>query len=300
MPARRTRGGGLMARPEIKNALRALQRSRGPLAAALADLELDNDSHAPLELTDEPDDRHANIAELVRLGYDHMAMDPNATPASFAQALTTTIGADQIGGGGEAVELTTFHAAKGLEWPVVHLAGLEHGLVPIGHAKTPEALAEEQRLLYVAITRAEDVLSCSWAEQRTFGTRTVARTPSAWLARIESPNDRGHLTREVTAKRAAGERARVRAGRGSPIGVATASLVAADDPLLVALKAWRTTTARAANVPAYVVFADATLEAVAHKKPKNRKALLALPGLGPVKAERYGETLLSMVQEHAP
>jgi DNA helicase-2/ATP-dependent DNA helicase PcrA len=296
----RTRGGGLLARPEVKSAVNALRRSRAPLAAALADLELDNDADAPLDLADgEPDDRHANIAELVRLGHDHLAIDPNATPASFVQAITTTIGADQIGGGGDAVELTTFHAAKGLEWPIVHLAGLEHGLVPIGHAKTPEALAEEQRLLYVAITRAEDVLSCSWAEQRTFGTRKVARTPSAWLARIQSPDDRGHLSREVTAKRAAGERARVRSGRGSAPGVTAAPLVAPDDPLLVALKAWRTTTAKAANVPAYVVFADATLEAVAHKRPTNRTALLALPGLGPVKAERYGEKLLELVEQHA-
>ena len=57
-------------------------------------------------------------------------------------------------------------------------------------------------------------------------------------------------------------------------------------------------TASAQKVPAYVVFADATLEAVAHKRPENRKALLALPGLGPVKAERYGEKLLELVVEH--
>jgi DNA helicase-2/ATP-dependent DNA helicase PcrA len=125
------------------------------------------------------------------------------------------------------------------------------------------------------------------------------RTPSPWLARIESPSDPGHLSRGTAAKRAAGERSRVRSGRGNQAGTLTAPpLVAADDPLLVALKAWRTTTAKAANVPAYVVFADATLEAVAHKRPKNRKALLALPGLGPVKAERYGDKLLELVQQH--
>jgi DNA helicase-2/ATP-dependent DNA helicase PcrA len=296
----RTRGGGLLARPEVKAALRELTRSRQPLAAALADLEVDNEGAAPLDLTDDPDDRYANIAELVRLGHDHLAVDPNATPASFVQTLTTTIGTDQLGGGGDAVELTTFHAAKGLEWPVVHLAGVEQGLVPIGHAKTPDAMAEEQRLLYVAITRAEDLLSCSWAEQRTFGTRSVSRMPSPWLDRIESPTDVRHLAPGVTAKRVAGERSRVRAGRGNQVGaIATKPLVPPDDPLLVALKSWRTTTARAANVPAYVVFADATLEAVAHKRPTSRTALLALPGLGPVKAERYGDTLLALVKEHA-
>ena len=56
------------------------------------------------------------------------------------------------------IDLATFHAAKGLEWPIVHLAGLEDGLVPIGHARTEEAVAEERRLFYVAVTRAE--LSC--------------------------------------------------------------------------------------------------------------------------------------------
>jgi DNA helicase-2/ATP-dependent DNA helicase PcrA len=296
----RTRGGGLLARPEIKTAMRALSRSRQTLAAALADLELENDDDGSgIDAADDTDDRHANIAELVRLGHDHLVLDPNATPASFVQSLTATAGADHFGSSGDAVELTTFHAAKGLEWPIVHLAGIEQGLVPIGHAKTPEALAEEQRLLYVAITRAEDVLSCTWAEQRTFGTRQMNRTPSAWLARIESPTADGRLAPTAGTRRVADERARLRAGRGDRGATGTRPAVAKDDPLLVALKSWRTTTARAANVPAYVVFADATLEAVAHKKPKSRAALLALPGLGPVKAERYGETLLRLVKEHS-
>jgi DNA helicase-2/ATP-dependent DNA helicase PcrA len=294
----RTRGGGLLARPEVKTALRALSRSPQSLAAALADLELENDEIADREGLDETDDHHANIAELVRLGHDHLAVDPNATPESFVRSITA-VGGDQLGAGGDAVELTTFHAAKGLEWPVVHLAGLEHGLVPIGHAKTPEALDEEQRLLYVAVTRAEEVLSCSWAEQRTFGTRTVNRTPSPWLARIESPNERRRGANSGAAARVSKERSRLKSGRGDRGSSATRRAnVAPDDPLLVALKSWRSHAARAANVPAYVVFADVTLEAVVERRPKSRTDLLALPGLGPVKAERYGETLLKMVREH--
>jgi DNA helicase-2/ATP-dependent DNA helicase PcrA len=307
----RTRGGGLLAQPEIKAAIRALGRSRLPLPAALADLEsdpVDAPDAGPGTSTTSSDaddvapadaDRRASIDALVRLGHDHLALDPNATPASFVQWLQTTVANDHLTTTGDAVEITTFHAAKGLEWPIVHLGGLEQGLVPIGHAKTPEARAEEQRLLYVAITRAERSLSCSWAEQRTFGSRPANRTPSPWLDRIEqaaTPSDaRG------AASRAKASRTQLRASRGDrdARGSRPRPEVAADDPLLVALKSWRTTTARAANVPAYVVFADVTLEAVAARRPSSRTDLLTLPGLGPVKAERYGDTLLRLVQEHA-
>ena len=62
-----------------------------------------------------------------------------------------------------AVELATFHRAKGLEWTAVCVAGLEDGYVPIVHAASDESRAEERRLLYVALTRASRELHCSWA-----------------------------------------------------------------------------------------------------------------------------------------
>jgi superfamily I DNA/RNA helicase len=87
------------------------------------------------------------------------------------------------GAPGGGVELATFHRAKGLEWPAVHVIGLEAGFVPIVHATTPEAEAEERRLLYVALTRAGRVLECSWTRSRTLaGGRAVARRPSPWMA----------------------------------------------------------------------------------------------------------------------
>ena len=84
----------------------------------------------------------------------------------------------------DAVDLATFHAAKGLEWPIVHLAGLEQGLVPISRAHTSAEVAEERRLLYVAITRAERELHCHWAGERAFGDRTASRSPSPYLSAI--------------------------------------------------------------------------------------------------------------------
>ena len=86
--------------------------------------------------------------------------------------------------GSDRVTLCSFHRAKGLEWETVWVAGLEHGLVPIGRAASPEAEQEERRLLYVALTRAATELRCSWARHRTFGTHPVRRDPSPWLELI--------------------------------------------------------------------------------------------------------------------
>ncbi len=66
------------------------------------------------------------------------------------------------------------HAAKGLEWDAVLLPGLVEGLMPIVHARTPEAVEEEKRLFYVAVTRAREHLHLSWAPARTPGARTVS------------------------------------------------------------------------------------------------------------------------------
>ena len=92
------------------------------------------------------------------------------------------------GGGGtrdDVVELATFHRAKGLEWPSVHVVGLEEGFVPIVYAASSEALDEERRLLYVALTRASRDLHCSWARSRRMANgRQMDRQPSPWLAAV--------------------------------------------------------------------------------------------------------------------
>lgn len=84
----------------------------------------------------------------------------------------------------DAVELATFHRAKGLEWDAVALVGLEEGMVPIAYARSAEAVAEERRLLYVAVTRASRQLWCSWARQRRVAGRLRPAGPSPWLAAV--------------------------------------------------------------------------------------------------------------------
>jgi len=83
-----------------------------------------------------------------------------------------------------AVTLATLHAAKGLEWDSVHLAGLSEGLLPISYARTPEAVEEERRLLYVGVTRARKRLSLSWA-QRQGGGSGGQRSGSRFLTELQ-------------------------------------------------------------------------------------------------------------------
>lgn len=83
----------------------------------------------------------------------------------------------------QAVVLSTFHGAKGLEWDHVHLVGLSEGLLPISHARGFDAIDEERRLLYVGITRARQTLSLSWSGE---GLRSRPREPSRFLAELRS------------------------------------------------------------------------------------------------------------------
>jgi len=337
----RVRGGAnLLAQPEIKEALRRLRNARVPFATAIADLDAEVTGRFSTEADDDlelvsatlrsgaeqqhgrgtdgealptkegessrSEERRANLAALVQLARDYEGLDPSANAAGFVQWLNDAARAEDAAGAGDAVEVATFHAAKGLEWPIVHVAGVEAGLVPIGHAKTAEAEAEERRLFYVALTRAERRLCLSWATERAFGSRRSRRQPSPYLAEVRTVLDamaggRVPVDGLVEVRR---ERARLRArdgtGRGASRTAAPAgSLGPGDQAVFEALKAWRREQARAANVPAYVVFPDTTLEAVAVRRPRDLAALLALPGVGQVKASRYGETLLAVVAAHA-
>ncbi|HEX3332806.1 MAG TPA: ATP-dependent helicase [Acidimicrobiales bacterium] len=106
------------------------------------------------------------------------------------------------------VVLTTFHRAKGLQWPTVIVLGLGEGLMPIASAQTDVAVDEERRLLYVALTRSEEELWCSWFERTGEAAgRASARGPSPWLAPIERAIAR--LEKEAAPTAAADVSARV-------------------------------------------------------------------------------------------
>jgi len=127
-------------------------------------------------------ERWESLAAVAGLA-DQMAADrPAATLADFAAELAERAEAGHAPTS-SAITLTTMHAAKGLEWDAVLLPGLTEGIMPIVHARTAEAVEEERRLLYVAVTRARVHLKLSWAPARAPGTEG-ARQRSRFLAAV--------------------------------------------------------------------------------------------------------------------
>ncbi|HEY1703697.1 MAG TPA: ATP-dependent helicase [Trebonia sp.] len=110
-------------------------------------------------------DRWESLAAIAGLAGELSADRPDATLADFAAELATRAEAGHAPSA-HAVTLATMHAAKGLEWDAVLIPGLVEGIMPIVYAKTAAAVAEERRLLYVAVTRAREHLLLSWAPER--------------------------------------------------------------------------------------------------------------------------------------
>ena len=209
----------------------------------------------------------------------------------------------------EGITLASLHAAKGLEWDVVHLVGCSEGLLPITLADTPARVEEERRLLYVGITRARERLGLSWAGARAPGGR-ASRSVSRFLAPAATVLGAGAEGRErTTSDRAARQR---RSGR-SPrtcrtcgtvlhgaserkIGRCAACPSTYDEATFESLRQWRKETAAAASVPAYVVFTDATLIAIAEAMPEDHAALQQISGVGERKLGLYGEAVLAVLR----
>ena len=130
-------------------------------------------------------DKWESVAALAGLADDLAAARPEASLADFAAELAQRADTGHAPVA-SAVTLATMHAAKGLEWDAVLLPGLVEGIMPIVHARTAEAIEEERRLLYVAVTRARRHLALSWAPARAPGTGQT-RQRSRFLAGLVQP-----------------------------------------------------------------------------------------------------------------
>ena len=131
-------------------------------------------------------DRIDNVRELVSSGAEALADDDGEVGLTqldrFLQKAMLVAGPDALDPTADAVTMMTLHNAKGLEYPVVYLTGLEDGLFPLARAyEDPLKLEEERRLFYVGITRAESVLVLSHAETRRRNGETMMSRPSSFL-----------------------------------------------------------------------------------------------------------------------
>ena len=303
------RGGeGFFSRQEIRQALVALQR------AAERDIpgevpEVVRAVLEPLGLTAEPPqgtkarERWEALAALAELVDDEVAARPQLDLPSMMSELRLRADARHppvVQG----VTLASLHAAKGLEWDAVFLVGLADGTLPISHALAhgpdSEAVEEERRLLYVGITRARTHLRLSWALARAPGGRQ-GRRPSRFLNGIAPQSRAEPAPNKPRRQRGPTPRCRVcNAALTTPPAImlrrCETCSVDVDDELLGQLKDWRLRVAKELKVPAYVVFTDNTLIAIAESLPADESALVAIPGIGARKLEQFGPDVLELVR----
>jgi DNA helicase II / ATP-dependent DNA helicase PcrA len=294
-------------RPEVRRAMMAV-RAAGAVDAPLVDAV--RAVLAPVGLTPDPPAgaqqraQWESLLAIVELAEELVALEPDADMPRFAVELETRADAAHPPTV-QGVTLASLHAAKGLEWDVVFLVGLVEGTLPIQHAEgDDEAIEEERRLLYVGLTRARRRLALSWALSRQPGGPRRRRRSRFLYGLIPDEHPASRVANGGGGRGAPKPRCRV---CGSPlIGADSMKLRrCADCPsdvdieLLDRLRVWRADEAKEQQVPAYVIFTDATLTAIAEQRPADNAALVRIPGIGARKLDRYGEAVLGLVAEQS-
>ncbi|AXN48739.1 ATP-dependent DNA helicase UvrD2 [Mycobacterium marinum] len=307
--AYQVRGGeGFFNRQEVKQAMVALQRAaERDVEAALPDVV--RTVLEPLGLTaEEPAGTRARerweaLSALAQLVDDEVAQRPHLQLAGLLAELRARADARHppvVQG----VTLASLHAAKGLEWDAVFLVGLADGTLPISHALAhgpeSEQVEEERRLLYVGVTRARVHLALTWALARSPGGRQ-GRKPSRFLNGI-APQTRADPGPAKNRRNRGPVRCRIcnkELTTPAAVMLRRCETCAGDvnEELLLQLKSWRLNTAKEQNVPAYVVFTDNTLIAIAELLPADDASLIAIPGIGARKLEQYGADVLELVRQ---
>ncbi|NBM16061.1 ATP-dependent DNA helicase UvrD2 [Streptomyces sp. GC420] len=253
-------------------------------------------------------DRWESLAALVRLAEDFARAKEGATLADLVAELDERANA-QHAPTVEGVTLASLHAAKGLEWDAVFLVGLTEGMMPITYAKTDEQVEEERRLLYVGVTRARVHLSLSWALSRSPGGR-ASRRPSRFLSGLRpgsaapgarSAGGAGGIERGSGARRKRRGPVQCRVCGKTLTEAGEMKLMRCEDcpsdmdeALYERLREWRSDQAKQLGQPAYCVFTDKTLMAIAEAEPSTDGELAVIPGVGARKLDRFGADVLAL------
>jgi DNA helicase-2/ATP-dependent DNA helicase PcrA len=268
------RDGAFLRRPAPRAALQALRRATGPVLESMVDVT----ARMGFDPETEPDSeeevtRQADMARLRELAREFQTARPDDGLPEFVAELTRRFSTEETARG---VNLLTYHRAKGLEFEAVFLPRLLDGELPFRSGRSKAPVDEERRLLYVGITRARRWLYLSWPWDAKNGrspfVEEISPTPDV------RPPKAGSATR----------------GKGPPVTVPPG-----DADLFETLKRWRLERSKADGVPAYVVFHNTTLESIATRRPRSNTELLAIPGTGPTKLERYGDEVLAIVAAEA-
>ncbi|WP_026421968.1 ATP-dependent DNA helicase UvrD2 [Actinokineospora inagensis] len=309
------RGGErFFARQEIRQAVAALRTAavKGPEGELPAIVRA---VLVPIGLTEEPPtggsarERWESLLALVELAEELASTAQDADLSRYVTELDQRAQA-QHPPTVEGVTLASLHAAKGLEWDAVFLVGVVEGTLPIQHADGDDAaIEEERRLLYVGVTRARVHLSMSWALARAEGGNRYRRR-SRFLyglipenhpvARVAATRQRD-LPRQAVARgmnpvrycRVCGDK--LVGTMPIKLGRCESCPADLDEGLLERLRGWRVERAKGLKVPAYVIFTDATLLAIAEQRPADRAALVAISGVGATKLDRFGAEVLALV-----
>jgi DNA helicase-2/ATP-dependent DNA helicase PcrA len=269
------KGGAFLRRAGARDLLARLRRPKsedvGP-AVEVAAREVGWTDRAGATADSDEATRQQDLGRLVRLARDWKG---DGGVREFVDDLQRRFSADEAGVG---VQLLTYHRAKGLEFDAVFLPRLNAGEMPDRRAKTAAAIVEERRLFYVGVTRARRDLFLSWGPKNSRGRRSM------FLDEV-APGGAGMVALRASAKAPNGPRQQL---SGAALDLAGQ------------LKSWRTERARADVMPPYVILHDSALEAIARARPANRDELLEVPGMGPVKFERYGSEILAIVASAGP
>ncbi|MET7690590.1 ATP-dependent DNA helicase UvrD2 [Streptomyces sp. NPDC005483] len=314
-------------RPEVR---RAIVKLRGAARFGGNDSQLDDAVDLPSQVravlsgegwTTQPPagsgavrERWESLTALVNLAQDFAAARSGATLNDLVAELDERASV-QHAPTVEGVTLASLHSAKGLEWDAVFLVGVAEGMMPITYAKTDEQIEEERRLLYVGVTRARERLHVSWSLSRSPGGRPNRR-PSRFLDGLRPGST------ATTGRTAAGGPGGVERGFASPVAaprrtqrtparcrVCGRTLTDAgelklmrcedcpsdmDEGLYERLRDWRAVQAKRSGQPAFCVFTDKTLMAIAESVPDDEHELARIPGVGMRKLNRYGADVLTI------
>jgi len=152
--------------------------------------------------TEEADNRRANVEEVLNAIVQYGEENEDPSLETFLANASLASDLDSLDSGDDSVSLMTLHSAKGLEFPIVFMVGLENGLFPNYRSlDDPRALEEERRLCYVGITRAQELLFISYAtERRLWGSYSTTQ-PSMFLSELPKEYLEGNMVRKRKAKK---------------------------------------------------------------------------------------------------